>query len=139
MGMKRQQQPLSLAVAVLGVIPLLALFRADAPDDKGQEKQRNVSYARDVVPIIQKFCITCHTAEEEHPSELYVDSYESLMKGGRHGKGVVPGNAGESLMYQKMLPNPPFGRMMPPSKRLRPSEGQVETIRLWIDQGAEEN
>jgi len=33
-----------------------------------------------------------------NPSELYLESYEGLMNGGKHGKAVIPGNADSSLL-----------------------------------------
>ena len=136
--MKRRNR-LRLAVIALCTVPLLALIHGEARKGAQQQAQREVFYSKDILPIIQKHCITCHAEENEHPSELFMDSYESLMRGGRHGKTVVPGNATESLMHRKLLPNPPFGRMMPPSKKLKLSEEQIETIRLWIEQGAKKN
>jgi hypothetical protein len=119
-------------------MPLVLPVHADF--DQGEKPQgQQISYSKDIVPILGKYCLTCHVAEEEHPSELFMDSYETLLKGGRHGKAVVPGNAKESLMYRKLLPNPPFGRIMPPSKTLKPSAGQIDTIRAWIEQGAKKN
>lgn len=136
--MKRRNW-LTLAVIALFIVPPLALMRNHAKEYEQQQAQREVFYSKDIVPIIQKHCITCHAEENEHPSELFMDSYESLTRGGRHGKTVVPGNATESLMHRKLLPNPPFGRMMPPSKKLKLSEEQIEAIRLWIEQGARKN
>jgi uncharacterized membrane protein len=98
-----------------------------------------VSFKKDVAPILDKFCTTCHSSEEDHPSQLFMDSYETLMMGGKHGKAIVPGNSSESLLSRKLSEDPPFGKAMPPPRKPRPTAEQVELIRTWIDQGAKKN
>src|ERR1700740_3116108 len=45
------------------------------------------SFNNQVVPILQKNCVACHSSAV-HRRGLVLDSYESLMKGGRHGKVI---------------------------------------------------
>ena len=115
------------------------VFSGFTQEAKAPKTPKEISYAKDVAPILDKFCATCHNEDEDHPSQLFMDSYESLMKGGKHGQAVKPGNARESLLIQKMDAEPPFGKKMPPSKKLIPSDEQVEILRQWIDQGAKKN
>jgi uncharacterized membrane protein len=115
------------------------IFSAVAQDAKTPKAEKEISYSKDVSPILDKFCTTCHNEDEDHPSQLFMDSYESLMKGGKHGQAVKPGSAKESLLLQKMDAEPPFGKKMPPSKKLIPTDEQVEILRQWIDQGAKKN
>jgi hypothetical protein len=110
-----------------------------AQDTTKGKSPTDVSYSKDVAPVIGKFCVTCHSADEDHPSQLFMDSYESLMNGGKHGKAIVPGNSKESLLSQKMGEDPPFGKMMPPPRKPRPTDEQIALIRAWIDQGAKKN
>ncbi len=124
-----------------GVVLLLVL--GAAAQDKGKE----VSFKQDVAPIIQKNCIPCHAEDNFNPSELSLDSYSSLMQGGKHGSPVVPGKASESLIMKKLEGDPPFGDPMPLAKKrpdgtkqqrkLTPEE--LTTIRAWIDPGAKDN
>ncbi len=111
-----------------------------AQDSTGAKTATEISYSKQVAPILDKFCATCHNADEDHPSQLFMDSYETLMKGGKHGAAVKPGNSKESLLIQKMSPEPPFGKVMPPpKKKLVPSKEQMAIIAQWIDQGAKKN
>ncbi len=128
-------------IAVVGMIPALVLFFGIARDatDQQQKKPSVVSFSRDLFPVIKKYCIVCHSRENDHPSELFLESYEDVMGEGRHGKAVVPGSAEKSILYQKLLPNPPFGRIMPPSRRIRLTPEQIELFKQWIDQGAKNN
>lgn len=115
------------------------IFSGFTQDTTAAKAAKEISYSKDVAPILDKFCATCHNEDEDHPSQLFMDSYESLMKGGKHGQAVKPGNAKESLLIQKQDAEPPFGKKMPPSKKLIPSAEQVEVLRQWIDQGAKKN
>lgn len=108
-------------------------------DTSASKPAKEISYSKEVAPILDKFCATCHNEDEDHPSQLFMDSYESLMKGGKHGLAVKAGNAKESLLLQKTDPEPPFGKRMPPSKKLIPTAEQIEVLRQWIDQGAKKN
>jgi hypothetical protein len=114
-------------------------FSGFTQDTKTSKSPKEISYSKDVAPILEKFCATCHNEDEDHPSQLFMDTYESLMKGGKHGQAVKPGTAKESLLLQKMDAEPPFGKKMPPSKKLIPTDEQVEVLRQWIDQGAKKN
>ena len=106
-----------------------------------------VSFSDDVFPIIKRHCLPCHAEENYNPSELSLDSYATLMEGGRHGKVVIAGNASESTLIQKLHPDPPFGHQMPLQKRKKGEkprsapleEVEIETIARWISQGARDN
>ena len=114
-------------------------FSGFSQDTTAAKSRKVISYSKEVAPILDKFCATCHNADEDHPSQLFMDSYERLMKGGKHGVAVKPGNSKESLLLQKMDSEPPFGKKMPPSRKLIPTPEQVDVLRQWIDQGAKKN
>jgi len=124
---------------ILFALVVVCSFCVFAQDGNSPKAQKELSYKQDVAPLLEKFCATCHNEDEDHPSQLFMDSYESLMKGGKHGVAVKPGNSKESLLMQKMDAEPPFGKKMPPSKKLIPSAEQIEILRQWIDQGAKKN
>ena len=126
---------------MLPLLVLVVLFSGTArsQDSTKANSSTEVSFSKDVAPVLNKFCTTCHSSEEDHPSELFMDTYESLMKGGKHGKAIVPGNSKESLFAQKMSDGPPFGKVMPPPRKPRPTPEQVALILAWIDQGAKKN
>lgn len=106
-----------------------------------------VSFSKDIVPIISKNCMPCHAEEQFNPSELSLDSYDLLMKGGKHGDSVKPGKALESVFVQKLLENPPFGDRMPfdPRKKrkkepVKPlSDEDISIVTEWVNQGAKNN
>jgi hypothetical protein len=102
------------------------------------------SFANDVAPILQEKCLRCHDEDKPGPSELYLDSYSLLMTGGKHGIPVVPGKPDDSILYQKLKEDPPFGDRMPLKKRSDPvgkylSDDEMSVLAEWIRQGAKDN
>ena len=109
--------------------------KTEASKSKGDA----VSFKNDVYPLMKKYCLPCHSEEQMNPSELYMDSYESLMEGGKHGKPVTPGKAKESLILQKLSDDPPFGDPMPLKAKQPLSKEEIKTLTDWINQGAKKN
>ena len=112
----------------------------DSPSDPNNDPgpgngPENVSYATQVRPILQQHgCIGCHGGT----NNLFVDSVAGLLQGGLNGPAVVPGDADASLIIRKMSPNPPFGDRMPFGGSPVP-QNQINVIRTWINEGAEDN
>lgn len=132
----------------LAAVSVATLFLVGVVRLAGQDAQSNqVSFKKDVFPIIDKRCLSCHAEDEDNPSELSLDTYAMLMAGGKHGKPVVPGKSAESMLVKKLGEEPPFGKRMPLNKKKRIDEGtakwlsdaDVKTIVDWIDQGAKDN
>jgi uncharacterized protein DUF1553/uncharacterized protein DUF1549/cytochrome c len=93
---------------------------------------RQVSFSKDILPIFQASCWTCHGATVQS-SGLDLRTRESAMKGGEHGVVLAPGKAESSRLYRLVagLEQP----RMPMNGKLTPD--QVEIFKLWIDQGAQ--
>lgn len=134
-------------VWIMAGVPIAALL-AVPPGFSGQQKSDGtLSYAKDVVPIIRKHCLPCHAEESRNSSELHLDTHASMMEGGEHGVPIVPGKPDESILIQKLLPDPPFGDTMPLQRRRRSAGAgekkmtaeEVELLREWIRQGARSN
>lgn len=121
------------SVVLLGclVIPVVLLGVSPVPGDPAPKV---VSFDRDVEPILAKYCQVCHGGGQEKKGDFDATRYETVMKGGRGGKAVRPGKAGESLMVRMMLgQQKPI--MPPPTEDWVPIE-EILVIRRWIDQGA---
>lgn len=130
------------AVAVALILSVMAC--GQERQSKGGEMSSPVSFKNDVTPILKKHCLPCHAEENYNPSELSLDSYSNLTAGGKHGTPVAPEKADESIIVQKIGPNPPFGDRMPLKKKSAPtpdrlSDQEVQTIKDWINQGAKDN
>jgi uncharacterized membrane protein len=106
---------------------------------KKSTKKPTVSFSNDVFPIIKKRCLPCHAADSENPSELFMESFSDMMKGGKHGKPIIPKDGEASILVQKIKPNPPFGEQMPLMTKKKLTDEEVELFKTWIDQGAKKN
>ena len=111
--------------------------------------ERQVSFSADVKPILDNYCIQCHSGsgEGQSASGFAVDDYGSLMQGTKFGQVVVPGSAMSSSLYLVVTEKVDPKIHMPPHHDESLAEGRgfalsrthIETIETWIDQGAKNN
>lgn len=110
---------------------------------------RQVSFKQDVMPMLNAKCLSCHdgSGEGSAKSGFNVKTYDSLITGTKLGKVIVPGDAVSSTLYllvsHKASPEihmPPHNEHSLAKGRGEPlTQGEVDTIKLWIDQGAKNN
>ncbi len=93
-----------------------------------------VDFARDVYPLLQEHCIDCHGADSSE-GDLRLDARAYFLQGGVSGRVVVPGDADRSLLWRRVIHDDAEKRMPLDADPLQPSV--QETIRRWIDSGAE--
>lgn len=130
-------------VNIFAIVIVLSSVVAFAQD----KTSSGLSFKTNVLPIIKAKCLPCHSEDNFNPSELSMDSYELIAKGGKHGTPFKAGKSNESLMIQKTGEEPPFGDRMPlnSKKKIREDRAvwltsdEVKTIATWIDQGAKNN
>ncbi len=123
----------------LVLIAAIILTFSATSQEKKNPKKPPVSFSNDVFPIIKKRCLPCHAADSENPSELFMESFSDMMKGGKHGKPIIPKDGDASILVQKIKPNPPFGEQMPLMTKKKLTDNEVELFKTWIDQGAKKN
>lgn len=91
-----------------------------------------VSFAADVLPVLQRRCVNCHGGEKTEEG-LVLSAYPDVMTGSWNGPVIKPGNAEESYLVEMVA----SGKMPKKGPRLLPSE--IQAIRDWIDAGALDN
>ncbi len=134
-----------VAVAVAASVVLLSL---QGCEKKEEAPARTVSFSKDVAPILTANCLECHKpggmghiasglmlSTEEAPDKL---SYEGLMKGTKFGPIVIPGNSLGSALNMLVEGRADPSIRMPHGKDPLTPE-QLETLKLWVDQGAKNN
>ncbi len=89
------------------------------------------TFAKDVQPILQQNCVKCHG--NSAAGGLALTSYDALMKGGRDGQVIVPGDAADSELVKVIV----SGRMPQGGKKL--SQSQIDIISAWVTAGAQDN
>lgn len=91
---------------------------------------RPLSFEADVRPILKTHCFHCHGEAGHREGALDLRLVHLMRRGGESGPGVEPGNAEESLIWQRVE----SGEMPPSGKSL--SERERAVLKRWIDAGA---
>jgi len=92
-------------------------------------------YARRVAPLMETRCAACH-GEKRQKSDLRLDSFAGLLRGGKHGAVIRAGDAKNSELAVRISLPPSDDRAMPPSGKAPLTEDEKTVIRLWIAHGA---
>ena len=100
-----------------------------------------VSYQRDVAPILDKHCKSCHMPGQAGyvVSGFELAGYESLMKGTQFGPVVLPGDPLTSVLVMLIEGRVDPSIKMPHGNAQPLSEAEILTIRNWVEQGAKNN
>jgi len=100
-----------------------------------------VSFSRDVKPILEANCLVCHKqgGAGYEASGFSMETYESLLKGTRFGPMIVPGDSAASNMIVLMEGRADPSISMPHGRAEPLSKADIDIIRHWIDQGAKKN
>ncbi len=106
----------------------ICLSRAESPD-----------FARDVRPILSRYCFKCHGPDEEgRKSKLRLDQRDAALAPAKSGKpAIVPGKADASELVHRILSGDPDEVMPPPAAKQELTAEQKETLRRWVESGAE--
>ena len=98
-----------------------------------------VDFGRDVLPILSQNCLQCHGPDEEQrQADLRLDTSAGARSDLGGYSAVVPNNAGQSVLIERVTSSNPDLVMPPPdSGKKRLSDAQVLALRQWLDEGAE--
>jgi mono/diheme cytochrome c family protein len=119
----------SLLVAAL---PLALQIAAEARQTVAAPAAGSPEYFETFVrPVLASNCYDCHA--DERMGGLRLDSREGLLKGGKSGPAIVPGDPEKSLMVQAIRQTRETLKM-PKGGRLKPAE--IEALAEWVKAGA---
>ncbi len=126
------------------ILTVLLLTTAARGQEKPQEKSIGLVetptfsseqiefFESSIRPLLVQHCYACHSSDApELQAGLYVDSRESLLKGGESGAAVVVGKPSESLLISAVKYQ---GSEMPPVRKLEPR--QIDALTKWVEMGA---
>ena len=91
-----------------------------------------VDFSRDVRPIFEKNCHSCHGAKKQKGG-LRLDLKAAAMRGGDE-RDILPGKSAESPLIRRVM-GAKADELMPPEGDAL-SAAQIAVLRAWIDQGA---
>jgi hypothetical protein len=101
-------------------------------------KAAAVDFQRQIRPILSDNCFHCHGPDKgTRMAGLRLDTHEGLIEQRKNGVPVVPGKSEESLIVKRVYADKPSMIMPPAYSHKTLTTEQKETIRRWIEQGAE--
>ena len=118
-------------VGILGLV-LGGYLSRDLGAERAQTSTQAVDFNRDIQPIFAASCFRCHGSNgSTRQADLRLDTNDAAER------VVVPGDAASSILFQRLTTGNDVMRMPPASSGLSVTEDQIETVRRWIDAGAE--
>ncbi len=125
--MKVKCQRLLLGLALLGMTAWTAL-----PQNQSQKGPQNGEdfFETKVRPILATECYSCHT--DSALGGLRLDSREAMLRGGKSGSAIVPGEPDKSLLVLALRQS---GELKMPKGGKLP-QAQIDAIAEWVRAGA---
>src|SRR5262245_46374547 len=124
---------ITICIGFLCVLCDFVVNHSLAADPKPGAKK--ITYQDNVQPILRDKCFACHDSDKMKGG-LDMTSFAKLMEGGGSGAVVKPGDSDGSRLFltitHKAQP------AMPPKADKLP-QAVLDTVKMWIDQGALEN
>lgn len=99
---------------------------------------RGVHFNRDIRPILSDNCLHCHGFDSgTRKADLRLDTFEGATATRGDIPAITPGNLELSALWKHITSSDPNVIMPPPEsgKRLKPE--QINTLKLWILNGAQ--
>ena len=116
----------AIATLALGFI----LLGAQSPPAQ-KPPSKPPTFETDIVPILTKStCLGCHGPSLKM-KELNLSTYKTALQGSESGPVIVPGKPDDSRLYHMVKEG-----LMPPGGKVHLSDGELATIREWIESGA---
>jgi uncharacterized membrane protein len=88
-----------------------------------------------IQPIFGTHCVNCH-GQNKHKANLRLDTYDAVMKGGKHGAVIKAGEPLRSELIHRVTLPPSDDDFMPADHKRPLSAGDVKLIEIWITAGA---
>jgi len=88
-----------------------------------------------VKPILEEKCVSCHN-DSKKSGELSLETFEAMLKGGKHGPGIQPGNLSGSEIIKRISLLPKSKKFMPANGRTPLTWHETEVLRWWIEKVA---
>jgi hypothetical protein len=102
------------------------------PAAKEPPKSNVISFAKDVQPLLIRYCEGCHSAINAKDG-YDVSTYAALTRNGKKGALVVPGRPDSSRLIATMQGK---GKPMPPKEYPQPTAEEITKMGAWIAAGA---
>jgi hypothetical protein len=121
-----------VAVVVIGVG--LAAWRGVGPFRYRRSHDQQVSFSRDIRPILNQNCVFCHGGVRQKNGVSFIFREEALGTGKSRRPTIVPGKPDASELIARVTSTDPEARMPYHTAPLSPQ--QISLLRQWIKEGA---
>lgn len=95
----------------------------------GASAQDKVDFVKDIKPILEKHCISCHGPDKEEA--FRIDDHEAALS------YLEPGSSDDSDLYQVLVSDDDEELMPPPEDGIPLSKEQIAVFKKWVDEGAQ--
>src|SRR4249919_159346 len=131
--MIRRTNVLRTGALMLAAMPLLFQIAAEARQRAAApvSAPQSPDFESSVRPVLAANCYDCHV--DQRMGGLRLDSRDGLLKGGRSGPAIVPGDPDKSLLIQAVRQTRDTLKM-PKGGRLKPAE--IDALAEWVRAGA---
>jgi len=94
-----------------------------------------VVYTEMVQPVLHDNCYGCHSAGHVKGG-LRLDDQANILKGGKDGAILMPGNPGSSLLMKRILLPLDDDHHMAPKEKPQLTTAEIKLLKWWITTGA---
>ncbi|ADV82405.1 c-type cytochrome domain-containing protein [Terriglobus saanensis] len=125
----------SIIPTILFTVPLSLALKTSTVQAR-EDNTKAAFFTTRVKPILDANCARCHGGTN-HRGGLNMDTRESLLKGGRDGASVAPGDPTSSLLIKLIRHEGPKDdpKNMPP-KGEKLSDADIKIVEDWVKAGA---
>ena len=116
----------------MSFVPVILALLGSANLSAQEPEPQQVSFERDIVPILRASCHGCHQPAKAK-GKLNLTRYETLMRA--EDPVVIPGQPDQSLLLELLLSHDGEPPEMPEDAEPLNAE-EIEIIRRWITEGA---
>ena len=124
----------------LSLLSLLCTASITFAADDPKTAARLATFTKDIKPILDKTCISCHGKDGKKPKGGFnATTLDGIVKGGKEeGKGITWGDADKSSLYHLAFLGATArdeDKAMPPKKDKHDplTTEQLATIKTWIE------
>ncbi len=100
-------------------------------ESPAEVKKEQEFFELKVRPLLARHCFACHTNAKM--GGLQLDTRENVLKGGKSGPAVIPGDPDRSLLIRAVNHTDPRLEMPPPGKL---TSDEISVLQSWVKNGA---
>lgn len=130
-----------VVAGIAGIVVFSGIFvdvSATAMQSPSAAADGDVSFNRDIRPILSANCWQCHGPDQNaRQADLRLDVAAEALTHQAAGRSVLtPGDSAASFLIERVSAADPDDRMPPAETRKRLTAQQIALLKRWIDQGA---